>query len=53
MAEYDFVVHYLREALQASIAESNGDEDFSRRLHAETKLRLMSISDEDRGNSPN
>jgi len=47
MAEQDFVKYHLREVLQASIAESNGDEDLSRRLHAETRLRLLNMSDEE------
>lgn len=46
MANRDYVYH-LREALQASIAESNGDEALSRRLHAEAKLRLLNMSGEE------
>ena len=46
MAEQDFVKYHLREVLQASIAESNGDEALSWRLHAEIKFRLLNMSDE-------
>jgi len=47
VAKQDFVKYHLREALHASIAESNGDEALSRRLNAETKLRLLNMSDEE------
>ena len=47
MAKQDFIKYHLREALQASIAESNGDEALSRRLQAEVKLRLIGMSDEE------
>ena len=43
----DFVKYHLREALRGAIAEANGDEALSRCLHAETKLRLMNMSDEE------
>ena len=43
----DFVKYHLREALRGAIAEANGDESLSRRLHAETKLRLINMSDEE------
>jgi len=39
--------YHLREALRGAVAEANGDEDLSRRLHAETKLRLIGMSDEE------
>ena len=42
-----FVKYYLREALHGTTAEMDGDEDLSRRLHAETRLRLISMSDEE------
>ena len=47
MVRQDFVKYHLREALQASIAESNGDQDLSRRLHARVRLRLLNMSDEE------
>ena len=47
MARQDFVKYHLRQTLQAAIAELDGDKDLSRRLHAEAKLRLMCISDEE------
>ena len=43
----DFVKYHLREALRAAAAEANGDEALSRRLHAETKLRLVNMFDEE------
>ena len=47
MAKRDFVECHLREALRGAIAEADGDEGLSRRLHAEAKLRLISMSDEE------
>ena len=43
----DFVKYHLHEVLRGAIAEANGDEALSHRLHAETKLRLMNMSDEE------
>jgi len=37
--------HHLAEALRGAIAESEGDIFLSRRLHAETKLRLICMTD--------
>jgi len=47
VAKQDFIKYHLIEALHGAVAESNDDEDLSRRLHAETKLRLMGMSDEE------
>ena len=47
VVKQDFVKYHLREALQASIAESSGDQDLSRRLHARVRLRLLNMSDEE------
>jgi len=42
------VVHYhLREALQAGLTEMGDDCESARCLHAETKMRLISMSQED------
>jgi CheY-like chemotaxis protein len=43
----DFVIRYLREALVGAIAEADGNETLSRRLHARAKLRLITMSDEE------
>lgn len=42
----DFVKYHLRDALRGAAAEVNGDEELSRRLRAETRLRLIGMSDE-------
>ena len=47
MANRDHVRFHLRKATLASIAESDGNENLSRRRHAEVKLRLISMSDEE------
>ncbi len=47
MANRDFAWYHLCKGLYAAAAESDGDEDLSRRGHAEAKLRLMSMSDEE------
>ena len=39
--------HHLVEALRGTIAEGEGNILLSRRLHAETKLRLIHMSDEE------
>jgi len=41
------VKDHLREVLRGAIAGADGDKDLSWRLHAETKLRLMVMSDEE------
>ena len=41
-----FVKYHLREALRSAAAGVEGDEDLSRCLRAETKLRLIGMSDE-------
>ncbi len=43
----DFVKYHLRQALRAAAAERDGDEDLSWRLHAQTRLQLMCMSDEE------
>ncbi len=43
----DFVKYHLHEVLRGAIAEANGDEALSRRLHTETKLWLVNMSDEE------
>ena len=47
MAKTDFVKYHLSEALRAARAEQDGDEDLSRRLHAQTKLRLITMSEQE------
>ena len=47
MAKEDFIRYHLREALYAAAAEADGDEDLARQLHAGTKLRLISMTDEE------
>jgi len=47
LAKRDFVKYHLREALRAAGVELDGDEELSRRLHAEAKLRLVHMSDEE------
>lgn len=46
MTKRDFVKDHLREAVRGAAAEVDGDEDLSRRLRAETRLRLIGMSDE-------
>lgn len=41
------IKYHLLQALAASIAEMDGDEARSRRLHAEVRLRLIHMSDEE------
>jgi hypothetical protein len=43
----DLAFNHVREALVGAIAEAFGCETLSRHLHAQTKLRLISMSDED------
>ncbi len=47
VAKQDFIKYSLREALRGAAAEADGDEDLSRRLHAETKLRLIGMSEDE------
>ena len=42
-----FVIYHLCEALCAALAEADGKEALSRRLHLEVRLRLLSLSDEE------
>jgi hypothetical protein len=42
--ERDFVIYHLSKALEGALAEADGDEASSRRLHASTKLRLVTMS---------
>ena len=46
MANRDYVKYHLREAVRGAAAEVDGDEDLSRRLRAEARLRLIGMSDE-------
>ena len=39
--------HHLREAIQGNIAEAEGDVYLARRISAETKFRLIHMSDEE------
>ncbi len=43
----DFVIRHLRQVLVDGIAEPDGNESLARRLHARTKLRLITMSDEE------
>jgi hypothetical protein len=43
----DFAFYHVREALASAIAEASGSETVSRCLHAQAKLRLITMSDED------
>lgn len=43
----DVVQYHLREALQAGLAEMIGDHGLARYLRAETKMRLVSMSEDD------
>lgn len=47
MGQHDFISYHLFDALRAALAEADGDVDLSRRLHAETKLRLIYMSDDE------
>jgi len=47
VAKQDFVKYHLREVLRGAAAEVEGDEDLSRHLRAETRLRLLNMSDEE------
>lgn len=42
----NYVKSHLMAALAAGLAEVNGEEDLSRQLHAKTKLRLITMSDD-------
>jgi len=41
------VPNHIVEALRGAVAEAEGDEKLSRLLHAETKARLIQMSDEE------
>ena len=43
----ELAFNHVREALVGAIAEAFGYETLSRHLHAQTKLRLIAMSDED------
>ena len=47
VAKQSFAEHHLEEALRGAVAEADGDEDLSRRLRAEARLRLIGMSDEE------
>ena len=46
MGEPDFIKRHVFEALYVSVAEVEGDVELARRLHARTRFRLISMSDE-------
>jgi len=46
-ADPSIIKYHLLQALAASVAELEGDEAQSRRLHAEVRLRLINMSDEE------
>jgi hypothetical protein len=45
--EYDFVVRHVVEAIRGGVAALHADKELARRLNAETKLRLITMSDEE------
>ncbi len=47
MTRQDFAQYHLAQALRGGVAEADGNDELARRLHAETKLRLMSMSDQE------
>ena len=47
LADPSVIKYHLLQVLAASIAEIEGDEAHSRRLHAEVKFRLINMSDEE------
>ena len=47
MVTGDVVKYHICEALSAAVAELDGDDNLSRCLHAETKMRLISMSEEE------
>ena len=47
MVNQDFIKYHLHEAIYAAAAEADGDEDLSRQLHAGTKSRLISMTDDE------
>jgi len=47
VARQDFIKYHLKKAVLGAFVEAVGNEDLSRCLHAQTKLRLISMSDEE------
>jgi len=47
LANQGFVKYHLIEALESGIAELTGDETRAKRLRAQIKLRLISMSDDE------
>jgi len=47
LGNQDFVVYHLVEALESGLAELTGDETRAKRLRAQTKFRLISMSDDE------
>ena len=47
MSNLDLVRYHLNEAFAGAVAEAEGNEVLARHLNARTKLRLISMSDED------
>jgi len=46
-SNHDFIIEHLREALVAGLAEAEGNEKLSRKLRARTKLRLITMSEDE------
>jgi len=46
-ADPNIIKYHLLQAIAASLAELEGDEAQSRRLHAEVRFRLINMSDEE------
>ncbi len=47
MTNRDFVKYHLLKAVLSVLAEGDGNEVLSRRSHAQTKLRLITMSEEE------
>lgn len=47
MTSQDFTQYHLVEALLGGVAEANGNDELSWRLHAKTRLRLVNMSNEE------
>lgn len=47
MTDMDSVMHHVYEAIRSGFAELDGDRNLAQRLNAETKLRLLLMSDEE------
>ncbi|HUV56969.1 MAG TPA: hypothetical protein VMV84_07030 [Dehalococcoidales bacterium] len=47
MVNQDFIKYHLHEALYAAAADADGNEALARQLHAGTKSRLISMTDDE------